>query len=112
MQRYGLMKLCPGTVCRWLKLLGFTYEAQCKSYYVDGYEKCETVTYRKVFVKKYLSEEVQMFRWLQIEQEEAKNKLEKEKVIPKDAGFRYNHPLMGHSMVEYHVDTCEFFNEK
>ena len=56
MQRYGLTKLCPGTVYRWLKLLGFTYEVQRKGYYVDGHEKPATITYRKDFVKKYLSE--------------------------------------------------------
>jgi len=39
LQRYGLTKLCPGTVYRWLRLLGFNYEAQRKVYYVDGHEK-------------------------------------------------------------------------
>jgi len=71
LQRYGLTKLCSGTVYRWLRLLGFNYEAQRKGYYVDGHEKPDTVTYRKDFVKKYLMEEVQTFRWIQIEQEEA-----------------------------------------
>ncbi len=75
------------------------------------HEKPATVTYHKDFVKKYLSEEVQMFRWIQIKQEEAE-KLEKEGVIPKDTGFRYNHPVTGHPMVEYHVDTCDFFQRK
>ncbi len=110
-QCYGLTKRCSGTVYRWLKLLGFTYEAQRKGYYVDGHEKPATVTYHKDFVKKYLSEEVQMFRWIHIEQGEAE-KLEKEGVIPKDTGFCYNHPVMDHSMVEYHVDTCELRQRK
>jgi hypothetical protein len=44
-------------VYRWLKLLGFNYEAECKGYYVDGHEKPDTVTYQKDFVKKYLMEE-------------------------------------------------------
>ncbi len=62
---------CPGAIYRWLKLVGFTYEAQRKGYYVDGHEKPATVTYHKDFVNKYLSEEVQIFHWIQIEQEEA-----------------------------------------
>ncbi len=78
---------------------------------LKGHEKPETVTYRKDFVKKYLSEEVQMFCWIQIKQEEAE-KLESEGVIPKDTGYHYNHPSTGVAMVEFHVNTCEFFKEK
>ena len=111
LQRYGLTKLCPGTVYRWLRLLGFNYEAQRKGYYVDGHEKPETVTYQKEFVKKYLTEEVQMFRWIQIEQEEVE-KLESEGKIPNNTGYRYNHPSTGVPMVEFHVDTCAFFQRK
>ena len=66
LKHYGLTKLCPGMVYRWLKLLGFNYEAECKGYYVDGHEKPDTVTYQKDFVKKYLMEEVQLFCWIQI----------------------------------------------
>jgi hypothetical protein len=33
-------------------------------------------------------------------------------VIPKDMGFHYSHPVMGCSMVEYHIDTCELFQRK
>ncbi len=106
-----LPNFCPGTVYRWLRLLGFNYEAQHKGYYVDGHEKPETVTYRKDFVKKYLSEEIQMFLWIQMEQEEAA-KLESEGVILKDTGYHYNHPSTGVPMVEFHVDTCEFFQRK
>ncbi len=52
-----------------------------------------------------------MFRWIQMEQEEAA-KLESEGVILKDTGYCYNHPLTGVPMVEFHVDTCEFFQRK
>ena len=49
----------------------FNYEAQHKGFHVYGHEKPDTVTYQKDFVKKYLMEEVQLFCWIQIEQEEA-----------------------------------------
>jgi hypothetical protein len=111
LQRYRLTKLCPGAVYRWLRLLGFNYEAQRKGYYVDGHEKPYTVTYRKDFVKKYLMEEVQMFRWIQLEQEEAE-RLEKMGENPKNTGYHYKHPVTGTSMVEFHVDTCDFFQRK
>jgi hypothetical protein len=51
------MDLQSCALYRWLKLLGFNYEAECKGYYVDGHEKPDTVTYQKDFVKKYLMEE-------------------------------------------------------
>jgi hypothetical protein len=54
---------------------------------------------------------VQMFHWIQIEQEEAE-KTKKGGVILKDTCFCYNHHVMGHSMVEYHVDSCEFIQRK
>jgi hypothetical protein len=111
LQCYRLTKLCPGTVYRWLRLLGFNYEAQRKGYYVDVHEKPDKVTYRKDFVKKYLMEEVQMFRWIQIEQEEAE-RFRKMGEILKNTGYHYNHPVTGTSMVEFHVDTCDFFSKK
>jgi hypothetical protein len=111
LQHYGLTKLCPGTVYRWLRLLGFNCEAQRKGYYVDGHEKPDTVTYQKDFVKKYLMEEVQIFCWIQIEQEEAE-RLGKMGEIPKNTGYHCNHPVTGTSMVEFHVDTCDYFQRK
>jgi hypothetical protein len=32
--------------------------------------------------------------------------------IPKHAGYHYNHPETGEAMVEYHVDTCNLFQER
>jgi hypothetical protein len=56
-------------------------------------------------------EEVQMFCWIQIEQEDAE-RLEKMGEILKNTGYHFNHPVTGTSMVEFHVDTCEFFQRK
>jgi hypothetical protein len=68
---YGLTKLCPSMVYKWMRPLGFTYEPKRKGYYVDGHKKPMTVVYRKDFVQRYLMEEVQMYRWIQIAEEEA-----------------------------------------
>jgi hypothetical protein len=94
-----------------MKLLGFKYEPQRKGYYVDGHEKPATVAYRKDFVSRYLTEEVQMFRWIQITKEESE-KLEDEGKIAKNTGYVYNHPQTNLPWVEYHVDTCDEFQRR
>jgi hypothetical protein len=94
-----------------MKLLGFKYEPQHKGYYVDGHEKPATVAYQKEFVSRYLVEEVQMFRWIQITKEESEE-LEDDGKIPKKSGHAYNHPQAGLPWVEYHVDTCDKFQQK
>jgi len=43
-------------------------------------------------------EEVQMFCWIQIEQEDAE-RLEKMGEILKNTGYHFNHPVTGTSMV-------------
>jgi hypothetical protein len=48
-----LTKLTLETIYRWLDRLGFKYEARKKGYYVDNYEKPETVAYRRHFIKRY-----------------------------------------------------------
>jgi len=54
---YGLTCICPSTIYRWMKHLGFKYEAWKKGYYVDGHEKPATVKYRWSFVQHYLNYE-------------------------------------------------------
>jgi hypothetical protein len=38
--------------------------------------------------------------------------MEEHQQLPTGAGYRYNHPLTGEKMVEYHVDTHDSFQEK
>jgi hypothetical protein len=38
--------------------------------------------------------------------------MEEPQQMPTRAGYRYNHPLTGDKMVEYHVDTHDLFQEK
>jgi hypothetical protein len=78
-----------------MKLLGFKYEPQHKGYYVDGHEKPAPVAYQKDFVSRYLTEEVQMFRWIQITKEESE-KLEDQGKIAKNTG---------------HLEGCQVFEE-
>ena len=51
LREYGLKTICPSTIYRWLKKLGFVYEPRKKGYYVDGHEKPSTVEYQNNFVK-------------------------------------------------------------
>ncbi len=66
LKRYGLACICPATVYRWMKSLGFSNEPRKKCYYVDGHEKPSTVEYRGKFVKRYLQNELKMHRWIQV----------------------------------------------
>ena len=71
LRKYGLTKVCPSMVCKWMHQLGFHYETQKKGYYVDGHEKPATVAYQWEFTKRYLEYERRMFCWIQIALEEA-----------------------------------------
>jgi hypothetical protein len=108
LKQYGLTKVCLSTVYKWMKKLGFNYEPRKKSYYVDGHEKEETISYRWRYIERYLQYEQRMFRWIQVTQEKAQE-LEEKGIIQRRTGYRYNQPEMGRRMVEYHVDTCDLF---
>ena len=111
LKKFGLTNLCLSTVYRWIKKLGYTYEPRKKCYYVDGHEKEATVNYRWRFIERYLGYEKRMFRWIQITKQEASD-LKDEGIIAKKGGYHYNHPETGVDMVEYHVDTCNLFQER
>jgi transposase len=118
LSQFGLKNLHMETVPTWLHQLGFRYRPHKKSYYVDGHEKPDTVTYQKNFIKRYLCEyEPQMFRWVQVKQTKVEA-LELEEKIPKGKGYRYKGTTddeqehMGDccdeeqdNMVEFHIDA-------
>jgi hypothetical protein len=109
-KKYGLTKVCPATVYKWMKYLGFKYETRRKGYYVDGHEKPSTVEYRSKFVKWYLQNELHMHRWIQVTREEAR-KLEEDGKVAEKSGYTYlnadNEP-----MVAYHVNDSKEFGER
>jgi hypothetical protein len=111
LKRYGLTNICISTVYRWLIKLGLKYEPRQKGYDVDGHEKADTINYRHKFIEHYFQYELRAFRWIQISQEEAHD-LEQAGIIVKGSGYNYNQPETGLPMVEYHVDTCELFQER
>jgi len=53
LDQYGLTIICPSTVYRWMKLIGFKYEPWQKGYYIDGHEKQGTIEYWGSFVQCY-----------------------------------------------------------
>jgi hypothetical protein len=57
LKRYCLSSVCLGTVCSWMKKLGFMYGQRRKAYYVDGHERSATVEYQKKVVEHYLMHE-------------------------------------------------------
>ena len=66
LKQYSLTKLSMDTVYSWLQSFGFKYCPSKKSYYVDGHEKPDTVTYRKTYVSKYLHDEIRCHQWIQL----------------------------------------------
>jgi hypothetical protein len=108
-REYGLKKICPSTIYKWLKLLGFRYEPRRKGYYVDGHEKPETISYRNKYVQRYLQYERRMYRWIQISAEESEKKVQ-QGLVPRNSGYRYKNSH-GVDMVEYHVDSSKLFQD-
>jgi hypothetical protein len=107
LRQYGLTKVCPSTVYKWMKLLGFTYSARRKNYYVDGHEKPATIEYRHKFCERYLQNELRTHRWIQVEKKKAEYLLEKG-VVAKDSGYYY-FTDDNQAMVEFHVDDSPEF---
>ena len=110
MQEHGLKKICPSTIYGWMKLLGFKYEPRKKGYYVDGHEKPATIEYCNSFVKRYLTYERQMYRWIQLTAEESKE-MEIKGLVTPNSGYKYKNKE-GDNMVEYHVDSAKTWDEK
>jgi hypothetical protein len=101
---YGLAKVSMATVLRWMHAVGFRYKNRSKHYFVDGHEKPETLAYRPVFTKRYLSHEVQAYRWIQLSRVASKT-LETQDLVAKNCGYPYVDPVTNIDMVEYHVDA-------
>ena len=66
-----LKMLCVSTVWRWLRLLGFEYKANTKTYYTDGHERPDNVKYRMVFISRYRELEKRCYRWAQVPEDDA-----------------------------------------
>ncbi len=66
-KNYGLAKVCPATVYKWMKCLELKYETRrllCRCH-----EKPSTVEYHSKFVKRYLQNELPMHHWIQVPRE-------------------------------------------
>ena len=90
------------TVCRWLKLLGFSYCERKKSYYCDSHERPETVAYRYKFIDRYLERELRCFRWIQIS-EKLYLTMKEEGSIFGGEPYQYTNDK-GEKYFEFHVD--------
>lgn len=109
MNTLKLNKITLNTLWTWLGLLGFKYCKITKSYYTDGHKREDVVKYQNLFIKLYLSAEVENQRWIQIP-EAVSIKLEKNE--DKD-NFPRNcyHPYVEDSVVKmhkYHIDTKKY----
>ncbi len=67
---YGMTFLTESTAYRWMRKLGFKYEARKKTFYVDGHERKATKLYREEYLKRLFADERRTHRWIQISKEE------------------------------------------
>ena len=110
----GLKCLTTATLHKWLVNLGFKYETQKKTYYVDSHEKPENVDYRSKFIDRYFGYEMRAHRWLSISKEES-DKLIEEGEINESIGYEHIKIQIDGSIltfVEYHVDDHPQFIEQ
>ncbi|KAG7339826.1 hypothetical protein IV203_028287 [Nitzschia inconspicua] len=90
------------TTLSWTKQLGMKYANHKKSYYVDGHEREDVVTSRKLFCKRYLVDlEPRCLRWIQITKEKA-SELQS---LSMDFGHEYMEGDI--KMVEFHEDYID-----
>ncbi len=89
LQRYGIKTLENTSLARWMYAVGFQFKKREKHFFVDGHERSETLAYRPVFTRKYLANEVQAYRWIQMTLEESKRKESLEQQVPTNCDYIY-----------------------
>ena len=100
LRAYGLESMSFTTAWRWMRLLGFQYDARKKSFYVDGHEREDVVASRTKFCKTYLTElEPYCNRWVQVSMNDVEVGL----------GHKYFDIISNEEHLEFHVD---YWNRK
>ena len=104
MAMVGLKTLCVKTAWNWLRMLGFEYCENTKTYYTDGHERPDNVADRMRFIPQYFEIEKLSYRWAQIPEKDA-IALENEGFLKADEKLyeRYENEN-GEAMREYHID--------
>ena len=101
LKEHGIYNFSYVTCWQWMRLIGFTYCLQRKSYYVDGHERDDVVASRKEFCRKYLTRiEPRCFRWVQYHSDE----LEAANLDP-EFGYKYS-DAERNVFYEFHIDYC------
>jgi hypothetical protein len=98
------------TVCRYLKMMNFSYKARGKTFYVDGHERKEVIQDRIRFCRKYMALERRCYRWVQVDEEnpELLKLMEGEKpILRKKESYRYYCEIKKCICREFHVDSCK-----
>jgi hypothetical protein len=108
LQAHGLESVSFTTAWRWMRLLGFRYNARKKSFYVDGHEREDVVANRTRFCKKYLTElEPYCNRWVQVSLSEATTM----KNLDVELGHSYFNIIQNEQWIEFHIDYWNRCND-
>jgi hypothetical protein len=101
LRAHRLETMSFSTAWRWMRLLGFRYDARRKSFYVDGHERDDVVANRIRFCKNYLTElEPYCNRWIQVSISEAMTV----KDLDIGLGHSYFDIIGNEQRVEFHID--------
>ena len=87
-----------------MKHFGFTYYKRQKSYLSDKHEDEENVTSRKKITKTYFRLETCTYRWVQIDEDLAKE-MENDELKSLAKNICYEYEINNRKMREYHVDS-------
>jgi hypothetical protein len=101
LRAYGLESMSFTTAWRWMRLLGFQYDARKKSFYVDGHEREDVVANRTTFCSSYLTElEPYCNRWVQLSMRVAMTM----KDVDVELGHSYFDIISNEQQIEFHID--------
>ena len=110
---YGLSNISMATtIARWMHACGFRYKKREKHYFVDGHERPETIAYRPVYTKKYLSYKIRAHRWLQVTLEDSNKLVLEGKRSASSCGFDYVADDGADMDEEDHIDASYNFEER
>jgi hypothetical protein len=98
---HRLQSMSFSTTWRWMRLLGFKYDARKKSFYVDGHEREDVVANRQAFCETYLTKlEPYCKRWIQCPISKATSI----KGLDIGLGHSYFNIIRNEEVVEFHID--------
>ena len=107
---FGIKSIAITTARRWLSYVGFNFDERKKTYFTDKHESEENIKYREQFIEKYFLYELNAYRWIQLDEEQAME-LEKDEKHRLLCHIYYEYEDDNVKKREYHVDSHESLHD-